>query len=135
MIFSLAILWSSRPILVSSNSILPHGSAFFSAIVLTISSILRRASTPFSLSCKYASCAASQASLASWNTPYLPRNATLALEVFLASQPHEEDKGADAGAGGGAATAAAPFLGTPFNFPSTSATTSRIKVSFTALIK
>jgi hypothetical protein len=80
----------------------------------------------------------------------LPRNATLAAEVFFVSQPHAAlgaaagteagagvtDRAAGAGDGVGAGgETAAPFFGAPFNFPSTSATTSRIKVSFTALIK
>jgi len=63
------------------------------------------------------------------NTPNLPRKAG-AAEVFLTLQPHESDFGAGAGAGEGLAVAVA----VPPSLPSTSATTSRIKVSFTALI-
>src|ERR1700722_9757504 len=127
MICSLRTLWSRRPILVSSNSIFPQGSAFFSASALTISSIFRLAATPFCFNCKNASCAAAQASLASANTPNLPRKAGAAVAFFV-PQPHDSDLGAGAGAGWEVAVLV------PFKRPSTSATTSRIKVSFTALM-
>jgi len=61
----------------------------------------------------------------------LTRKAGVA-DDFFTLQPHESDFGAGAdGAGAGLVVAVAVLLP---NLPSTSATTSRIKVSFTALI-
>ena len=49
MILSFSILWSSRPILVSSSSIRPHSSAFASASAFTISTTFARGSDAFLL--------------------------------------------------------------------------------------
>src|SRR5208283_1737611 len=133
MIWSFSILWSSRPIFVSSSSSLPQASAFFSSSVLTISSILRRAAMPFSLSCKNASCAAVQASLASAKTPNFSGKAVTGRDfLFVWSQPQDGDEGDGvAGVGTGADLTGA---GLPFSRSITSVTTSRMKVSFTALM-
>src|SRR5882762_2617698 len=93
-------------------------------MVLMISSILRRAATPLCWSCRKASCAAAQASLASGKTPNLPRKPGV-VAALRSPQPHEEA----AGAGAGLAEA-----GAPPRRPMTSATMSRIKASLGALI-
>src|SRR6266516_4724625 len=135
MIFSFSILWSSRPIWVSSSSNLPHDSALRSQKVLMISSTVRRAAMPCCCSCRKASCAAAQASLASGKTPNLPRRAGRPGPALPSPwQRQEEAMGAGAGAGAGAGTVLAG-PGAPPRRPITSATISRIKASLTVLIK
>ena len=68
-ISSLAILCSRRPILVSSNSNLPHAAACLVHSSFTISTTLARPATPLLRSCSNAAWAAAQASLTSSNTP------------------------------------------------------------------
>src|SRR5262249_4164135 len=117
-ILSFSILWSSRPIFVSSNSSFPHSTELASDIVLMSSTIRARAATPFCLSCRKPACAAAHASLASWYTPNLPPPT-----LFPETCPLP---GRDSFAG--AVAGLWPSL------PSTSATTSRIRASLTVLI-
>src|SRR3954462_7810625 len=99
----------------------PHSRAFASAIVLTMSTILRRASTPFSCNCANASAAAVHACAASSKTPkFFP-------EPLRLWQPQSPLPFPLAGRVAGAVTP-------PPRRPRTSCTTSRIKASLIAVL-
>ena len=93
----------------------------FSASDLTISSILRRAATPFCRNSKKASCAAAQASSAVAKTPNLPRKAGAAEATSLvlpAAVAVFRRGGCGCGLGGGdglAIATAVPALRTPLH--------------------